>query len=129
MHLSAPANHPHSLLYVCLRAVLDQNLFDDDSFLYEQSPDLLRFRTANPSIELLTDWYQSRAQDIDSCSRQVQTVLGDIMLHLSNVGLGGGMTLKKLFSNVLASNNYHLEIICCLQCHLASHLSLVNDRN
>lgn len=53
------------------RAVLDQNLFDDDSFLYDEAPELLRFRTAAPSIELLTDWYQSRAKDIDDCSRQV----------------------------------------------------------
>ncbi|MEQ2270114.1 hypothetical protein XENORESO_015545 [Xenotaenia resolanae] len=55
------------------RAVLDQNLFDVDGFLYEDAPDLQRFRTATPSIELLTDWYRSRAQDIDSCSRQVLT--------------------------------------------------------
>uniref|UniRef100_A0A3B5BP03 NBAS subunit of NRZ tethering complex n=1 Tax=Stegastes partitus TaxID=144197 RepID=A0A3B5BP03_9TELE len=54
-------------------SVLEQNLFDDDSFLYEDAPELLRFRTASPCIELLTDWYQSRAQDIDSCSRQVGT--------------------------------------------------------
>lgn len=58
-------------LHVSLRAVLDQNLFDDDSFLYEEVPELLRFRTDTPPIELLTDWYQSRAQDIESCSRQV----------------------------------------------------------
>lgn len=54
-----------------LRAMLDQNLFEDDGFLYEGAPELKRFRTASPSIELLTDWYQSRAKDIDSCSRQV----------------------------------------------------------
>lgn len=52
------------------RVVLDQNPFDDD-FLYEESPEMLRFRTATPSIELLTDWYRSRAEDIESCSRQV----------------------------------------------------------
>ncbi|XP_028253229.1 NBAS subunit of NRZ tethering complex [Parambassis ranga] len=62
------------------RAVLDQNLFDDDSFLYEEAPELLRFRTAAPSIELLTDWYQSRAQDIDSCSRQVDCALSLVRL-------------------------------------------------
>lgn len=61
-------------LRVFFRAVLDQNLFDDDSFLYEEAPELLRFRTATPSIELLTDWYQSRAKDIDSWSRQVKTL-------------------------------------------------------
>lgn len=61
-------------LHVFLRAMLDQNLFDDDSFLYEGAPELLRFRTAIPAIELLTDWYQSRAKDIDSGSRQVRTL-------------------------------------------------------
>nr|XP_046229839.1 neuroblastoma-amplified sequence isoform X2 [Scatophagus argus] len=62
------------------RAVLDQNLFDDDSFLYDEAPELLRFRTATPSIELLTDWYQSRAKDIDSCSRQVDCALSLVRL-------------------------------------------------
>ncbi|KAG7508827.1 neuroblastoma-amplified sequence [Solea senegalensis] len=62
------------------RAVLDQNLFDDDSFLYEEIPELLRFRSASPSIELLTDWYQSRAQDIESCSRQVDCALSLVRL-------------------------------------------------
>lgn len=55
------------------RAVLDLNLLDDDAFLYEESPDLLRFRTSAPSIDLLTDWYQSRAKDIEQHSRQVFT--------------------------------------------------------
>nr|XP_061784995.1 NBAS subunit of NRZ tethering complex-like isoform X2 [Nerophis lumbriciformis] len=62
------------------RAVLDQNLFDDDTFLYEDSPDLLRFRTATPSIHLLTDWYCSRVQYIDSCSRQVDCALSLVRL-------------------------------------------------
>lgn len=62
------------------RAVLEQNLFDDDSFLYEEAPELLRFRTPSPSIDLLTDWYQSRAQDIDSCSRQVDCALSLVRL-------------------------------------------------
>lgn len=81
------------ILCVCPRAVLDQNLFDDDSFLYEDSPDLLRFRTASPSIELLTDWYQSRAQDIDSCSRQVDTTT----LHLSTVEFAVSKIVSRRF--------------------------------
>ncbi|KAF7663790.1 hypothetical protein LDENG_00200150 [Lucifuga dentata] len=62
------------------RAMLDQSLCDDDSFLYDESPELLRFRTAAPSIQLLTDWYKSRAQDIDSCSRQVDCALSLVRL-------------------------------------------------
>ncbi|XP_036003421.1 neuroblastoma-amplified sequence isoform X3 [Fundulus heteroclitus] len=62
------------------RAVLDQNLHDDDGFLYKEAPELQRFRTATPSIELLTDWYRSRAQDIDSCSRQVDCALSLVRL-------------------------------------------------
>ncbi|KAM8832299.1 NBAS subunit of NRZ tethering complex isoform 1-T1 [Spinachia spinachia] len=62
------------------RAMLDQNLYEDDGFLYEGAPELTRFRTASPSIELLTDWYQSRAKDIDSCSRQVDCALSLVRL-------------------------------------------------
>lgn len=51
--------------------MLDHSLLDDDSVLYEEAPDLLRFRTDSPSIQLLTDWYQTRAKDIDRYSRQV----------------------------------------------------------
>ncbi|XP_054617752.1 NBAS subunit of NRZ tethering complex isoform X3 [Dunckerocampus dactyliophorus] len=64
------------------RAVLEQNHFDDDMFLYEDAPDLLRFRTPMPSIHLLTDWYRSRAQDIDSCSRQVDCALSLVRLGM-----------------------------------------------
>ncbi|KAM3861566.1 NBAS subunit of NRZ tethering complex [Diretmus argenteus] len=62
------------------RSLLDQNVCDDDSFLYEEAPELLRFRTATPSIQLLTDWYLSRAEDIDSCSRQVDCALSLVRL-------------------------------------------------
>ncbi|CAN9507428.1 unnamed protein product [Ophioblennius macclurei] len=62
------------------RSVLDPNFLDDDSFLYDDDPQLLRFRTAAPPIELLTDWYRSRAQDIDSCSRQVDCALSLVRL-------------------------------------------------
>uniref|UniRef100_A0A8C4GW67 NBAS subunit of NRZ tethering complex n=1 Tax=Dicentrarchus labrax TaxID=13489 RepID=A0A8C4GW67_DICLA len=53
---------------------------EECSFLYEDAPEVLRFRTATPSIELLTDWYQSRAKDIDSCSRQVDCALSLVRL-------------------------------------------------
>ncbi|XP_033846650.1 NBAS subunit of NRZ tethering complex [Periophthalmus magnuspinnatus] len=62
------------------RAVLDQHLFVDDDFLYEESPELLRFRSAAPSIQLLTDWYQTRAKDIEFNSRQVDCALSLVRL-------------------------------------------------
>uniref|UniRef100_A0A8C6NZ23 NBAS subunit of NRZ tethering complex n=1 Tax=Nothobranchius furzeri TaxID=105023 RepID=A0A8C6NZ23_NOTFU len=62
------------------QAVLEQNVLDDDGFLYEETPERLRFCTSTPSIDLLTDWYQSRAQDIDSCSRQVDCALSLVRL-------------------------------------------------
>ncbi|CAB1339733.1 unnamed protein product, partial [Coregonus sp. 'balchen'] len=62
------------------RMVLDQNLPDNAHFLYEDAPDWLRFRTATPPMDLLTDWYLSRAQDIDSCSRQVDCALSLVRL-------------------------------------------------
>ncbi|XP_051908566.1 NBAS subunit of NRZ tethering complex isoform X1 [Hippocampus zosterae] len=62
------------------RAVLEQNPFDDDAFLYEDAPDLLRFRSQTPSVRLLGDWYCSRARDIESCSRQVDCALSLVRL-------------------------------------------------
>ncbi|CAL9692306.1 unnamed protein product [Knipowitschia caucasica] len=62
------------------RAVLDQHLFDDDDFLYEDSHELLRFHSAAPSIQLLTDWYQTRAKDIEFNSRQVDCALSFVRL-------------------------------------------------
>ncbi|KAM9554241.1 NBAS subunit of NRZ tethering complex [Salvelinus alpinus] len=62
------------------RTVLDQNLPDHAHFLYEDAPDWLRFRMATPPMDLLTDWYLSRAQDIDSCSRQVDCALSLVRL-------------------------------------------------
>uniref|UniRef100_A0A3Q3DDB3 NBAS subunit of NRZ tethering complex n=1 Tax=Hippocampus comes TaxID=109280 RepID=A0A3Q3DDB3_HIPCM len=62
------------------RAVLEQNPFDDDAFLYEDAPDLLRFRSQTPSVRLLADWYCSRARDIEACSRQVDCALSLVRL-------------------------------------------------
>uniref|UniRef100_A0A8C6U4N8 NBAS subunit of NRZ tethering complex n=1 Tax=Neogobius melanostomus TaxID=47308 RepID=A0A8C6U4N8_9GOBI len=60
------------------RAVLDQHMSDDDNFLYEESPELQRF--CSPSIQLLTEWYQTRAKDIEFNSRQVDCSLSLVRL-------------------------------------------------
>ncbi len=53
------------------RGIVEPNPVDDCHFLYEEQPELERFRSAKPSIALLTEWYLTRAQDIESNSRQV----------------------------------------------------------
>ncbi|XP_048858218.1 NBAS subunit of NRZ tethering complex isoform X2 [Brienomyrus brachyistius] len=62
------------------RMAVDPELHSGDGFLYEEQPDLLRFRTAMPSITLLTDWYLKRAEDIDDYSRQVDCALSLVRL-------------------------------------------------
>ncbi|XP_072534996.1 NBAS subunit of NRZ tethering complex isoform X2 [Salminus brasiliensis] len=52
----------------------------DDHFLYEEQPKLERFCTVNPSISLLTDWYLTRAQEIEHNSRQVDCALSLVRL-------------------------------------------------
>uniref|UniRef100_A0A673GLC1 NBAS subunit of NRZ tethering complex n=1 Tax=Sinocyclocheilus rhinocerous TaxID=307959 RepID=A0A673GLC1_9TELE len=62
------------------RGVVEPNPVDDCHFLYEEQPELERFRSAKPSITLLTEWYLTRAQDIESNSRQVDCALS--LVHL-----------------------------------------------
>ncbi|XP_072559088.1 NBAS subunit of NRZ tethering complex isoform X2 [Paramormyrops kingsleyae] len=57
------------------RTAVDPKPHGGDDFLYEEQPDLLCFRTATPSITLLTDWYLKRAEDMDGYSRQVDCAL------------------------------------------------------
>ncbi|KAJ8275215.1 hypothetical protein COCON_G00098400 [Conger conger] len=62
------------------RSVVEPGSQDDDEFLYEEQPELLRFRSADPPVSLLTGWYLSRAEAIDSCSRQVDCALSLVRL-------------------------------------------------
>ncbi|XP_077593113.1 NBAS subunit of NRZ tethering complex isoform X2 [Stigmatopora nigra] len=62
------------------RAASGQEPSEDDAPLYEDAPELLRFRGAAPSANLLSDWYCSRAGEIESCSRQVDCALSLVRL-------------------------------------------------
>ncbi|XP_036438220.1 neuroblastoma-amplified sequence isoform X2 [Colossoma macropomum] len=62
------------------RAVVESSMVDDHHFLYQKQPELERFCTRNPSISLLTDWYLSRAQEIEHNSRQVDCALSLVRL-------------------------------------------------
>ncbi|GAA6076719.1 NBAS subunit of NRZ tethering complex isoform X1 [Tachysurus ichikawai] len=62
------------------RAAIEPCIVDDPHFLYEEQPELERFCTPRPSITLLTDWYLSRAQEIEHNSRQVDCALSLVRL-------------------------------------------------
>ncbi|XP_053503129.1 NBAS subunit of NRZ tethering complex isoform X1 [Ictalurus furcatus] len=62
------------------RTAVETCMVDDPNFLYEQQPELERFCTPTPSITLLTDWYLSRAQEIEHNSRQVDCALSLLRL-------------------------------------------------
>ncbi|XP_066561749.1 NBAS subunit of NRZ tethering complex [Amia ocellicauda] len=62
------------------RAILEPNPNDEAEFLYQENPGLLKYQTAELSVELLTDWYLKRAEDIDSFSRQVDCALSLVRL-------------------------------------------------
>uniref|UniRef100_A0A8C2EEM5 NBAS subunit of NRZ tethering complex n=1 Tax=Cyprinus carpio TaxID=7962 RepID=A0A8C2EEM5_CYPCA len=62
------------------RGVVEPDPVDDCHFLYEEQPELERFCSTKPSITLLTEWYLTRAQDIESNSRQVDCALSLVRL-------------------------------------------------
>lgn len=61
------------------RAMVEPSMVDDH-FLYEEQPELKRFCTVDPSSSLLTDWYLTRAQEIEQNSRQVDCALSLVRL-------------------------------------------------
>ncbi|KAM9062350.1 NBAS subunit of NRZ tethering complex [Sarcophilus harrisii] len=64
------------------RTVVEPSPPDEGGFLYEAQPELLRYRTARPSIELVTDWYCARGQEIELYARQVDCALSLIRLGM-----------------------------------------------
>uniref|UniRef100_UPI00398F3E93 NBAS subunit of NRZ tethering complex n=1 Tax=Pristiophorus japonicus TaxID=55135 RepID=UPI00398F3E93 len=63
-----------------LRMVIDCSPQDVAEFLYEEQPEVLKYRTTEPSIESLTQWYQKRAEEIERYSRQVDCALSLVRL-------------------------------------------------
>lgn len=52
--------------------IVEPTLQDEGEFLYEMQPELLKYRTTNLSVDLVTDWYLSRAQEIEKYAMQVR---------------------------------------------------------
>ncbi|XP_072498758.1 NBAS subunit of NRZ tethering complex [Notamacropus eugenii] len=64
------------------RMVVEPILQDEGGFLYEDQPELLKYRTSHLSIDLVTDWYCARGEDIEHYARQVDCALSLIRLGM-----------------------------------------------
>lgn len=62
-----------NMYLLLLRTIVEPTLQDESEFLYESQPELLKYRTTELSVELVTDWYLSRAQEIEKYAMQVRT--------------------------------------------------------
>ncbi|KAM9497126.1 NBAS subunit of NRZ tethering complex isoform 1-T1 [Clarias gariepinus] len=96
------------------RTAVEPCMADDPHFLYEEQPELERFCTPNPSITLLTDWYLSRAQEIEHNSRQV-----DCALSLLRLGKEREIPrLEKLVDDLVTMETLVYETSCDLSLSL-----------
>uniref|UniRef100_A0A8C3XXK9 NBAS subunit of NRZ tethering complex n=1 Tax=Catharus ustulatus TaxID=91951 RepID=A0A8C3XXK9_CATUS len=64
------------------RMVIEPTLQDEGQFLYETQPELLKYRTTDLSVDLATDWYLSRAQEIEEYAMQVDCALSLVRLGM-----------------------------------------------
>ncbi|XP_058690107.1 NBAS subunit of NRZ tethering complex isoform X2 [Poecile atricapillus] len=64
------------------RMVIEPTLQDEGQFLYEVQPELLKYRTTDLSVDLATDWYLSRAQEIEEYAMQVDCALSLVRLGM-----------------------------------------------
>uniref|UniRef100_A0A8C2YB04 NBAS subunit of NRZ tethering complex n=1 Tax=Coturnix japonica TaxID=93934 RepID=A0A8C2YB04_COTJA len=64
------------------RTIVEPTLEDESEFLYESQPELLKYRTTELSVELVTDWYLSRAQEIEKYAMQVDCALSLVRLGM-----------------------------------------------
>ncbi|RMC17230.1 hypothetical protein DUI87_05808 [Hirundo rustica rustica] len=64
------------------RMVVEPTLQDEGQFLYEMQPELLKYRTTDLSVDLVTDWYLGRAQEIEEYSMQVDCALSLVRLGM-----------------------------------------------
>lgn len=81
-HVSLPVQSVNiQCLFFSCRMMTNCSPQDAAEFLYEEQPDMLKYRTATPSIETLAQWYQNRAEEIESYSRQVSGG-AKIVLHV-----------------------------------------------
>ncbi|KAF1512359.1 Neuroblastoma-amplified sequence, partial [Eudyptula albosignata] len=64
------------------RMIVEPTLQDEGEFLYETQPELLKYKTTDLSVDLVTDWYLSRAQEIEKYAMQVDCALSLVRLGM-----------------------------------------------
>uniref|UniRef100_A0A674I865 NBAS subunit of NRZ tethering complex n=1 Tax=Terrapene triunguis TaxID=2587831 RepID=A0A674I865_9SAUR len=64
------------------KMIFEPVLQDEDEFLYEAQPELLKYRTTKLSIDLVSDWYWNRAQEIENYAMQVDCALSLVRLGM-----------------------------------------------
>uniref|UniRef100_A0A663MT49 NBAS subunit of NRZ tethering complex n=1 Tax=Athene cunicularia TaxID=194338 RepID=A0A663MT49_ATHCN len=64
------------------RMIVEPTLQDEGEFLYETQPELLKYRTTDLSVDLVTDWYLNRAQEIEKYAMQVDCALSLVRLGM-----------------------------------------------
>uniref|UniRef100_A0A672U883 NBAS subunit of NRZ tethering complex n=1 Tax=Strigops habroptila TaxID=2489341 RepID=A0A672U883_STRHB len=64
------------------RMIVEPTSQDEGEFLYETQPELLKYRTTDLSVDLATDWYLSRAQEIEKYAMQVDCALSLVRLGM-----------------------------------------------
>ncbi|XP_028914479.1 neuroblastoma-amplified sequence isoform X2 [Ornithorhynchus anatinus] len=62
------------------KIVVEPNLQDEGEFLYEEQPELLKYKATNLSINIVTNWYWNRAEEIEDYSLQVDCALSLVRL-------------------------------------------------
>ncbi|KAF6105050.1 NBAS subunit of NRZ tethering complex [Phyllostomus discolor] len=67
---------------VACRTVVEPSLPDESEFLYAAQPELLRYQTPQLTVEQAMDWYQTRAEEIEHCARQVDCALSLVRLGM-----------------------------------------------
>ncbi|KAM6458959.1 NBAS subunit of NRZ tethering complex isoform 2-T2 [Liasis olivaceus] len=61
---------------------IDPVLQDESEILFDSQPELLKYRTTDLSINLVTDWYWKRAEEIENYSMQVDCALSLVRLGM-----------------------------------------------
>ncbi|XP_039190737.1 neuroblastoma-amplified sequence isoform X2 [Crotalus tigris] len=64
------------------KLIIDPVLQDESEILFDSQPELLKYRATDLSIDLVTDWYWKRAEEIENYSMQVDSALSLVRLGM-----------------------------------------------